>query len=68
MIQLNSLIKFVAKKMTDRSQLEALKNFDDKELKEGRSLKQAIEQAEANIAWMDKNLRKIVNWLKENSD
>lgn len=54
--------------MTDPDQLEDLKRFDDKELKAGRTLKQAIEQAEANIAWLNKNYKKIVNWLKENSD
>lgn len=54
--------------MTDRNQLEALKKFDDKDLREGRTLKQAIEVAEANIAWLNKNQEKIFNWLKENSD
>lgn len=54
--------------MTDKSQLEALKKFDDKELKEGRTLKQAIEVAEANISWLNKNQEKIFKWLKENLD
>lgn len=65
---LNSLIKFSTKKLTDHNQLEALKNFDDSELQEGRTIKQAIERAEANIAWLDKNYKKIVKWLEENSD
>ena len=30
-----------------------------------REVKQAIENAEANIAWMDKNYKKIHNWLLE---
>lgn len=68
MSTLNSLIKFVTKRMTDPNQLEDLKRFDDKELKEGRSLKQAIEQAEANIAWLNKNQKKIVDWLKNNTE
>lgn len=65
---INSIIKFVTRRMTDKSQLEALKKFDDKELKEGRTLKQAIEVAEANISWLNKNQEKILNWLRENSD
>ena len=28
-----------------------------------REVKQAIENAEANIAWMDKNYENISNWL-----
>lgn len=54
--------------MTDPNQLEDLKRFDDKELKEGRTLKQAIEQAEANIVWINKNQQNIFKWLKENAD
>lgn len=65
---LNSLIKFSTSKLTDRNQLDALKNFDDSELQEGRTLKQAIESGEANIAWLDKNYKKIVKWLEENVD
>lgn len=68
MSTINSLIKFVARRMTDKNQLELLKKIDDKELKEGRSLKQAIEVADANIAWLNKNQEKIFKWLKENSD
>jgi hypothetical protein len=68
MSTLNSLIKFVTKGMTDQNQLDELKRFDDKELKQGRTLRQAIEVAEANIAWLNKNHKKIVDWLKENSD
>lgn len=68
MSTLNSLIKFVTKRLTDLNQLEDLKRFDDKELKAGRTLKQAIEQAEANIAWLNKNHNKIVDWLKANLD
>ena len=64
---LNTLIKFSTRRLTDRHQLEALKNFDDSELQEGRTIKQAIERAEANIAWLDKNYKKIVNWLEQNS-
>ena len=30
-----------------------------------REVKQAIENAEANIAWMDKNYENISNWLLE---
>ena len=30
-----------------------------------REVKQAIENAEANIAWMDKNYVNIINWLLE---
>lgn len=65
---LNSLIKFSTKKLTDRNQLEALRNFEDRELQEGRTIKQAIERAEANIAWLDKNYSKIVKWLEANSE
>jgi hypothetical protein len=54
--------------MVDSNQLDELKRFDDKELKEGRTLKQAIEQAEANIAWLNKNYQKLVEWLKINSE
>lgn len=68
MSTLNSLIKFVTKGMTDQNQLDDLKRFDDRELKQGRTLKQAIEQAEANIAWLNKNYKKITEWLKENTD
>lgn len=68
MSTINSLIKFVSRRMTDKSQLEALKRFDDKELKEGRTLKQSIEVAEANISWLNKNQEKIFKWLKENLD
>lgn len=68
MSTINSIIKFVTRRMTDKSQLEILKKFDDKELKEGRTLKQAIEVAEANILWLNKNQEKILNWLRKNSD
>lgn len=68
MNSLNYLIKATTKKITDRTQLEALKMFDDIELQAGRTIKQAIERAEANIAWLDKNYAKIVSWLEENSE
>lgn len=68
MSTLNSLIKFVTRHMTDKNQLDELKRFNDKELQEGRTLKQAIEQAEANILWLNKNHKKIVQWLKDNSE
>lgn len=68
MSSLNSLIKFSTKKLTDQNQLEALKNFDDSELQEGRTIKQAIERAEANIAWLEKNYKTIISWLERNSD
>lgn len=31
----------------------------------GRTLKLALEQTEANIAWMDRNYQPIVTWLTE---
>lgn len=68
MSSLNSLIKFSTKKLSDRNQLEALKNFDDNELQEGRTIKQAVERAEANIAWLDKNYKTIISWLEQNSE
>ncbi|CRK96557.1 CLUMA_CG010037, isoform A [Clunio marinus] len=65
---LNYLIKLSTKKLTDRNQLEALKNFDDKEVQEGRIIKQAIESVEANIAWLEKNYKNIIKWLDENTE
>lgn len=34
----------------------------------GRTLKLALEQTEANIAWMDKNYQPIISWLTEQVD
>lgn len=31
----------------------------------GRAIDQAVERAEGNIAWMDRNYAAIVNWLKK---
>jgi len=70
---LNSMIKFATKKITDRSQLDSLKEFANVQLKgerggESRTIRQVIERAEANIAWMDKNYKKIIEWLEQNTN
>lgn len=65
---INSIIKSVTRRLTDKNQLEILKKFTDKDLKEGRTMKQAIETGEANIAWLNKNQEKIFKWLRENLD
>lgn len=65
---LNPLFKFSTKRLTDRNQLDALKNFDDAELQEGRTIKQAIERVEANMQWLEKNYKTIIEWLERNSE
>lgn len=41
-----------------------MKEFAQTHLKDtGRTIQQAIERAEANIAWMEENAATIVQWL-----
>ena len=65
MSNLNSILKYTTKRISDRQELDELKSFAESHLKEGRTILQIIERAESNIAWLDRNYDTIVSWLKE---
>lgn len=65
MANLNSIVKYSTRRLNNRYELDELKRFADINLKDsGRTIQQAVERAEANIDWMNKNYQTIVNWLK----
>uniref|UniRef100_A0A336KRZ8 Aminopeptidase N n=2 Tax=Culicoides sonorensis TaxID=179676 RepID=A0A336KRZ8_CULSO len=66
MSNLNNILKYSTKRLNNPYELNELKEFANLHMNEtGRTLKLAIEQTEANIAWMDKNYQNIVTWLTE---
>lgn len=45
--------------------VEELKRFAKEHSKDlGRTIKQSIERAQANVQWMERNKDTILNWLK----
>jgi len=66
---LSSLMKFVLKNRNTPFELDEIKKFQEKNeatlTTAQREVKQAIENAEANIAWMSTNYDKISSWLSE---
>ncbi|KFB52686.1 AGAP013001-PA-like protein [Anopheles sinensis] len=66
MANLNIILKYSTKRFNTESELLALKEFAETHLKDsGRTIQQAIELTEANIAWLNRNAQPIVNWLNE---
>ncbi|KAL1390301.1 hypothetical protein pipiens_012445 [Culex pipiens pipiens] len=64
MSNLNMILKYSTKRLNSRYELDELKEFAQTHLKDtGRTIQQAIERAEANIAWMEENAATIVQWL-----
>ncbi|KAJ6638248.1 Aminopeptidase N [Pseudolycoriella hygida] len=62
--QLNSIVRYCTRRINDRYELEEFLKFHNSHIKEnGRLIMQAYENAEANIAWMDKNYNTIIEWL-----
>ncbi|KAG4068421.1 hypothetical protein HA402_007941 [Bradysia odoriphaga] len=62
--QLNAIVKYCTRRINDRYELDEFKRFSHLHIKDGgRSIHQAIETGEANIAWMDNNYKTIVEWL-----
>lgn len=54
-------------KMTTRAGVDELKRFEKEHGKDlGRTIKQSIEKAEANVLWLEKNYETIREWLKIN--
>lgn len=63
---MNSIIRDTTK-VTTQAGVDELKRFEKEHGKElGRTIKQSIEKAEANVQWLAKNYITIVNWLKVN--
>ncbi|XP_055587207.1 aminopeptidase N [Uranotaenia lowii] len=66
MSNLNMILKFSTKRFNTRYELDELKEFAQKHLKDtGRTIQQAIERAEANILWMESNAKTIIEWLEQ---
>lgn len=66
MSNLNVILKYSTNRFNTESELLALKEFAETHLKDsGRTIQQAIELTEANIAWLNRNAQSIVNWLNE---
>lgn len=65
---MNSIVGVACRKYT-ASGVEELKQLEKERGAElGRTIKQAIEQAEARVEWSAQNYNTIVNWLKNNND
>ncbi|XP_052891874.1 aminopeptidase N [Anopheles moucheti] len=66
MSNLNIILKYCTKRFNTESELLELKEFAEIHLKDsGRTIQQAIEWTESNIAWLNRNAQPIVNWLNE---
>ncbi|XP_055618476.1 aminopeptidase N [Toxorhynchites rutilus septentrionalis] len=66
MSNLNMILKYSTKRLNTQYELDELKEFAQNNLKDtGRTIEQAIERAQANIAWMDTNAGTIARWLSE---
>uniref|UniRef100_A0A182W2Z0 Aminopeptidase N n=1 Tax=Anopheles minimus TaxID=112268 RepID=A0A182W2Z0_9DIPT len=66
MSNLNIILKYCTKRFNTESELLELKEFAETHLKDsGRTIQQAIEWTESNIAWLNRNAQPIVNWLNE---
>uniref|UniRef100_A0A1L8E2W2 Aminopeptidase n=1 Tax=Nyssomyia neivai TaxID=330878 RepID=A0A1L8E2W2_9DIPT len=64
MANLNSILKYSTRRLNTPFELDELKRFASENLKDsGRTVKQSIEKAEANIAWMKRNFKVITLWL-----
>lgn len=64
MSNLNTILKYSTRRLNTVYELEELNRFAENHMKEtGRTIQQAIEKAEANIDWMNKNYQTIVQWL-----
>lgn len=63
---MNSVIRGTTK-VTTQAGVDELKRFEKVHGKElGRTIKQSIEKAEANVQWLANNYKPIVEWLKAN--
>lgn len=52
--------------MNSQFELDELKHFIDNHYKEaGLSIQQAVERVEVDLAWMNKNYKSIVEWLRK---
>merc|ERR1712108_124120 len=67
--RLGRVIKSVASSYTTHLETNQLKSFEAAHKSElgssERAVAQAIEKAEANVAWMEENYQPIWSWLKE---
>jgi len=61
-------IKYIASSFSTQFEIEQLREFADEHASElgtsTRAVQQAIEAAEANLMWMEKNYEKIWRWLE----
>lgn len=63
---MNSVIRGTTK-MTTKAGVEELKRLEKEHGKElGRTIKQAIEKAQASVQWLENNYKHIIDWLKAN--
>ncbi|GAB0097812.1 Aminopeptidase [Sergentomyia squamirostris] len=61
---LNSILKYSTRRLNTPFELDELRRFASTSFKDaGRTVDQAIEKAEANIAWMKRNYPVITKWL-----
>ncbi|KAJ8681952.1 hypothetical protein QAD02_017744 [Eretmocerus hayati] len=69
LLSLNNIIKVSTKRIVTRNELKDLIDFANEHKDElgsaTRSVEQAIEQAEANIRWVEANHATIHDWLKK---
>lgn len=67
MFMVSNIVRSTFKRINSKYELADLKRFAEDNAKElgtaTRQVKQSIEQAEANIEWMEKNYDTIVRWL-----
>lgn len=67
MSTMNLMILSSVRRMIDVDQLLTLREFASKNIKEGRTIQQAIEIVEAYRAWIDANYKNIISWLESNT-
>ncbi|XP_053689717.1 aminopeptidase N [Sabethes cyaneus] len=66
MSNLNMILKYSTKRFNTQYELDELKEFAKTHLTDtSRIIQQAIEGAEANIAWMETNVATIIEWLNQ---
>ncbi|OWR41732.1 Aminopeptidase N [Danaus plexippus plexippus] len=61
---LNSILKVVTRRLNEVHEYEELKRFVGESCSDlGRPVQQVLERTAANVQWMQKNYRNIVDWL-----
>ncbi|KAH0543387.1 aminopeptidase N-like [Cotesia glomerata] len=71
LLAINNIVKSSTKKINTKYELKDLLDFAQEHSSElgsaSRSVQQSLEQAEANIRWLDRNYINIRDWLLKNT-